>query len=376
MMRKWIAATAGMLCSALLLFSACSKDDSTQKPSDNYDRKAMLTNYADGYVIPAYTAMQQQLTSLKGAAATFTANPGTGTLQSLRGAWLAAYETWQKVDMLEFGPAEDISLRMYLNIYPATPAKINSNISAGTYNLEEFGNKDAQGFPALDYLISGLAATDNDIVAYYTTDAQATARKKYLNDIAAFMLAKVDGVLTAWTGNYRNTFINSTGTDVSSSTSRMVNAFVLYYERYLRSGKIGLPAGAMTGTAAPQLTEAYYQHDHSRQLAVNAYAAVMRFYQGQSFDGSQDGPGMYDYLKALGTKDDDGTLIADVIVTEMNQASSALQGMNASIRTAVQNERPSVLVVYQQIQDLVPLLKVDMVSAFGISITYVDNDGD
>lgn len=375
-MRKWIAATAGMLCSALLLFTACSKDDNKQQPSDNYDRKAMLTNYADGYVIPAYTAMQQQLTSLKGAAATFTTDPNAGTLQSLRGAWLAAYETWQKVDMLEFGPAEDISLRMYMNIYPATASKINSNIAAGSYNLEEFGNKDAQGFPALDYLVSGLAATDNDIVAFYTTDAQAAARKKYLNDVASFMLAKVETVLNAWNNGYRNTFVNSTGTDVSSSTSRMVNAFVLYYERYLRSGKIGLPVGAMTGTAAPQLTEAYYQHDHSRQLAVAAYNSVMRFYMGESFDGNQDGPGMYDYLKALATKDDDGTLIADVIVTEMNQARSALQGMNASIRNAVQNERPAVLEVYQQLQDLVPLLKVDMVSAFGISITYVDNDGD
>lgn len=377
MMRKWMTATAGLLCSAMLLFSACSKEENKGgNNTDNYDRKAMLTNYADNYVVPAYNALQQRLASLQTAAAAFTTNPDAASLLSLQNSWADACRSWQKADLLEFGPAEAASLRMYLNTYPVTISKVNGNIASGVYNLEEFGNKDAQGFAALDYLLNGLAASSADILIYYTTDPQAAARRKYLNDVVTFMKTKVDGINSEWNGSYRNTFINSTGTDVSSSTSRMVNAFVLYYERYLRSGKIGLPVGAMTGTAAPQLTEAYYKADLSKELAQIAFESVEAFYQGKSYDGSADGPGMYDYLKALGTKDNNGTLMADVIVAEMGQAHTGIQGLGNNIRTAVQNNRPAVLVVYQELQDVVPLLKVDMVSAFGISITYVDNDGD
>ena len=42
--------------------------------------------------------------------------------------------------------------------------------------------------------------------------------------------------------------------DIGSSMGAVVNAYVLYYERYIRSGKIGIPAGiigTMVGTTLP-----------------------------------------------------------------------------------------------------------------------------
>ena len=68
--------------------------------------------------------------------------------------------------------------------------------------------------------------------------------------------------------------------------------------------------------------------------------------------------------------------MADLVTKELNDASTALAAINTPLKDAVQNNRTAVLNTYEQIQQVVPLLKVDMVSAFGISITYVDNDGD
>jgi predicted lipoprotein len=372
-MKKWLLAASLTLISGLVFFSCKKSAQDGDKPAE-LDRKPMLTQYADRYIMPGYTAMSGKLATLRSSAEDFTAAPTEATLTSLRTAWKDAYIAWQTVDLVGFGPAEDISLRMYMNTYPLTVSKVEGNISSGSYDLETFGNKDAQGFPALDYLLNGLG--DNAaVLARYTTDPSAAASKQYLTAVIVKMQEKVNSVKDAWQG-YRTTFTESTGTDVNSSLSRMVNAYVLYYERYLRSGKVGYPVGAMTGVASPEHTEAFYSPGLSKELALTALQSVIRFYEGKSYDGGQQGEGMKSYLAALGTKDDDGTLMADQVSQALQKAAASLQGLNTTIKDGVTNNRPAVLAIYEDLQGAVALLKVDMVSAFGISITYVDNDGD
>lgn len=368
-MKKWGLFT-GLVLAVLTAAISCNKEKNTN-PGNNsgLDRKPMLENYANNYIIPAYADMVVQLSDLKTKIEAFTTAPGSNTIEAAQSSLRSAYITWQKVDMLEFGPAEGTVLRGYMNIYPATISKINTNISNGSFELEQFGNRDAQGFPALDYLLNG------NTLSMYTSDVQATNRKQYLLAVINKMLEKTTGVKNEW-DTYKNTFVNATGTDVNSGLSQMVNAYVLYYERYLRSGKIGLPVGAMTGVAKPDIVESFYNQPLSKELAATALKSVMNFYSGKSYNGSSTGESMKSYLAALGTKDESGVLMSDYIETEMNAALTALNGLNTTIRDGVQNNRTQVLSIYEELQDVVPLLKVDMVSAFSISITYTDNDGD
>lgn len=376
-MRKWINIAGALTVCSLILVVACRKPkDDIDDTNNSYDRGAMLTNYADNYIVPAYTRMSSSLSELKAKTNDFTAAPDANRLAALQTAWKSAYLLWQKVEMLEFGPEQTTALRMYMSIYPVSQSKINANITSGSYNLEEFGNTDAQGFPALDYLLNGLGANNNATLVYYTSDGQAADRKQYLHAIVDKMQQKVNAVRDAWNNGYRNTFVNATGTDVNSSLSLMVNAFVLHYERYVRSGKVGLPVGAMTGVAAPQLTEAYYSPAMSKELLLTAISAINDLYEGMSFDANSNGSGFKDYLAAIGTKDETDKLMSDVITEEVAQARTAIQNLNTPIKEAVVNNRPAVLNIYTEMQQVVPLFKVDMVSAFGISITYVDNDGD
>lgn len=356
-------------------FVSCKKSDDKGSGDNGLDRKPMLTNYADNYILPAYQSMETGLTTLQTQATAFTEQPTEANLSSLKAAWRSAYLTWQTVDLLEFGPAEEVSLRMYMNTYPVTTTKVEENIGSGNYNLETFGNKDAQGFPALDYLINGLGNTSASVLEKYTTDPLAANYKKYLKDVIAKMQEKVTSVKNSWS-DYRNIFVSATGTDVNGSISKMTNAYVLYYERFLRSGKIGYPVGAMTGVALPTHVEAYYTPEFSKELAIKALENVIAFYEGKNYDGTATAESMKSYLAAVGTKDESGTLMADVISTEFNIALNALKGFNTTFRDGVVNNRPALLGIYENLQQVVALLKVDMVSAFGISITYVDNDGD
>ncbi|MFN4248629.1 MAG: imelysin family protein [Flavipsychrobacter sp.] len=370
-MKKTLVFAAVSVLVSVFSFMSCKKDDNNTVAEPGLDRAPMLTNYADNYIIPAYAAMVKDLKGLKAKTDAFVANPDAATLSELKSSFEAAYITWQKTDVLEFGPAEDVSLRMYMNTYPVTITKVNGNITNGGYDLEQFGNKDAQGFPAIDYLLNGNANT----IELFTTDAQSAARKQYLQAVVNKMLQKTEGVSNTW-ASYRNTFVAATGTDVNGGLSKMVNAYVLYFERYLRSGKVGLPVGAMTGVAKPELTEAYYTPQLSNVLSQYAMAAAIAFYEGKNYDGTGSGASMKTYLASIGTKDDNGTAMADLITTKLKQAETRLKALNTPIKDAVISKRPEVLTIYDDMQQCVPLLKVDMVSAFGISITYTDNDGD
>ena len=225
----------------LLTVISCGKKNKgeTQPEGNSSDRAFMLTNIADSIVIPAYENFDVQLAAMVTAGDAFRANPTLNTLTDFRTAWRQAYIEWQKVAIFDFGPAADNGLNSFVNIYPTNEVIINANITAGNASLETFASYPTQGFPAFDYLLNGLAATDGDIVAFYTTDVDAAKRLAYVLQLTNQMTTKFSAVKTAWNSTYRNTFVSNTSMDIYSSTSIMVNGIIKYYERNIRSGKFG-----------------------------------------------------------------------------------------------------------------------------------------
>ena len=53
-----------------------------------------------------------------------------------------------------------------------------------------------------------------------------------------------------------------------------------------------------------------------------------------------------------------------------------LNNLNDPLSSEILTNKPAVSQTYTKLQELVPLLKVDMTSALGVLITYQDNDGD
>jgi len=167
-------------------FISCSLSETGEEEvTDNFDRITMLVNIADNIIIPAYDDFNAKMTALKTAGETFTANANQTNLETLRTSWLAAYTTWQQVEMFNVGKAEELQYSSYMNIYPSTVATIETNITSGNYNLENDDTFDIQGFPALDYLLYGVADSDAEILVKFTSNENADAYKKYMTAILA-----------------------------------------------------------------------------------------------------------------------------------------------------------------------------------------------
>lgn len=366
----------------ILLLWSCGGDGNDEPlPTDNgKDRTVILTNWADNIIIPSYTNFKVKLDAMVIKADAFAASPSNTSLLEFRNAWENAYMEWQKVELFEFGPADKYTLRNFFNIYPADTDGITSNINNPAVNLDLPASYARQGFPALDYLLNGVASDDASILNYYTTAPDASTRIAYINKVVSRMNLLLTNVLSEWNSNYRDTFISSTGLDIGSSTGGVVNAYVLHYERYIRSGKFGIPAGVIgptAGTPHPAKVEGYYKKDISLALCKIAHTAAIDFFNGKSVASGAEGPSFKSYLDALDAKDPgSNALLSTIINDQFSVVNGKLNQLSPNLYEEVQNNNQAMIDVYTNMQMMVRFLKVDMTSAMSVTITYTDNDGD
>ena len=352
-----------------------SCDSSTGSDDSDFDRPALLANVANNIISPAYGNFETEITELETAVAAFSSDPTETNLVAAQNALHEARLAWQDVNLFGFGPALSSALRTALNTYPTNTDKINANIVAGNNTLGTVANIDAGGFPALDYLLHGTGNTNTEIVEQFTTADNAANRLSYLTANVNFVVSEGSNVASQWeagSGSYVSTFLSAenSGSDVGSSLGLMVNALTEHFERFIRDGKVGIPAGVRSaGIARPTTTEAFYS-GRSRELAAANLRSVLRLFLGSSISGV-DGIGLAENLEALGNSE-----LSTSIQTELNEAINVVQGLSDPLSENITNDPDAVLNAFAELQELVVLLKADLASSLGISITGQDNDGD
>ncbi|MEL7270012.1 MAG: imelysin family protein [Bacteroidota bacterium] len=368
----------------VMFFFGCSSDGdggSTPGQDDDvapisFDRGPMLQNWADKIILPAYQSFSLDLQDLKTSYDTFAAERTTQNLGSLRDAWETTYSSWQQVSMFEIGPAEALGFRLNMNTYPVDVELVENYISSGNYDLTVPSSRDAKGFPALDYLFNGLETDDNALVLRFDSGADSGNRLAYVGDVIGDMISLTEEVISQWDTGYRDTFVSNDGSSATATTDKFVNDFIFYYEKFLRAGKMGIPLGVFTGTPASNTIEAFYKEELSQQFFLTGLQAVQDFFNGKHFGSSATGESLASYLRSL-NEVKDGVALDAVINNQLDEARELVTGLG-TFRQEIENNNPptNMLLAYDEVQRVVPLFKVDMVSAMSISIDFVDADGD
>lgn len=357
---------------SVAIVSSCGNDDGGSA-SDGFDRKGMLQNIGNEIIIPDYHNFNNLAADLHIKVQEFHAAPTNATLSAVQAAFVEAYKGWQKISVYELGPAAEpgVMLRMRINIFPTDTVQINSNISSGTYNLEDLGNADAKGLPAIDYLLYGTGADAAAILDKYTNDGLAANRKAYLLAVSEEIKNMAAQVYNAWIpsgGNYINTFIEASGTDIGSSIGQLVNQFNYDFE-LIKNPKIGIPLGKKTfDEPLPAKVEAYYS-GISVELATLNLQALKNLFLGGA------GLGFDDYLNFLGASHS-GQPLSVVIANQFDVDIQKVQVIPDPLSASILNNTALVNDAYTELQKTVVLIKTDMPSALGVLITYQDNDGD
>ncbi len=358
-----------------IFLSACSSsDDSGETGSDSFDRKAMLENLADNIIIPSYQNFSSDITVLKDATSNFVSTTNEDNLLTLREAWSEAYISWQNVSMFAIGKAEELDAREFMNLYPVNVSNIDKNIDDGDVDLTAPSKQDEQGFGALDYVINGLG-TNTEIVAVYTNAESGSLYKSYLTALVDRMDTITKEIVSDWTNGYRDTFVNNSGSSATSSVDKIVNDFILHYEKYLRSGKIGIPAGVFATETFDNKVEAFYKGDLSKLLFNANLTAMQDFFNGKHFGSNTQGESFRTYLNFLNTIKEGEDLTA-IINNQFNQSRTTASNLNDNFSTQVKTNNDLMLNTYDELQKNVVHLKVDMLQAFSVTIDFRDTDGD
>ena len=124
----------------------------------------------------------------------------------------------------------------------------------------------------------------------------------------------------------------------------------------------------------PDHVEGAFSQDHSLAYLKAALVAVENAFYGIGADGT-DRDGFDDYLSSLDAQYN-GQSLVDIIAAQQDDIRSTVDGLPEPLIDAVVNQQSDCLDAYTELQQIVVLYKVDMMSAFGILITYLDNDGD
>lgn len=355
-----------------------SDDNGGSNNDDGFDRTALLTNIADNVIIPAFQDLQTKLLALDIAKDNFVNDKSTTNLDALSDAWLNAYKVWQHVQMYNIGEAtnlgggDEFGFVSFFNIYPVTVADIENAANTGNYDLNTANYHDAQGFPALDFLIHGVATGDTLPIDKFTTHTDFNGFTTYLEAVVAQMITLNDTILNNWTSSFRNTFINNTASGLSGSFNMIASDFLFYYEKGFRAQKIGIPAGVFSnGGTLPETVEALYKQDVSKVLALESLTAIENVFNGNYYNSSVSGASFKTYLNFLERED---------LVTEINNQFTAVRNiindLDDSFYQQVLDNNVQMTATYDVIQAGVPKLKVDMMQTLNVVIDFTDSDGD
>jgi predicted lipoprotein len=347
-------------------------DADDQCASDDFDRGAMLNNWAENIIIPAYENYTNKLEDLRSDVVVFSDTPNQINLEKVRTSWLGAYIAWQKVALFQIGKAEVLRLRDYTNTYPLDAVGVENNIASDSFDLSLSTEMNKQGFPALDYLLNGVKDSDLEILNVYDN----TSYKNYLRAVVTRLEDMALSVLQDWKTSYKSIFVANECSSATASVDKLTNDFIFNFEKHIRVAKIGKPIGFFTNTPVPEAVEAFYKKDVSKELFVVAIQASRDFFSGKHFNSDTEGISLKSYLTDLNIKTVTEKSVSEEILERMDKALSTANGLENNFYDQIIADRDAFVAMRKELHSVVEVLKTNMIAALKIKADFNDTDGD
>ena len=364
--------TGALLLGALLFTSSCETNEGN---TDTWNRSVMLSHWADEIILPSWNEFNINSSEAAHAADTFALKLDSTAFEILRSKYQSAYSSWQKVSLFEIGPGEQRNIRLRCNTYPTDTAVVKGSAESfmvnSPPNLLLPSTFIQQGFPALDYLLFAKGSIKKQL-EYYNFHPEVVG---YIQLLFSNIAALGSDVYNDWTSGYKATFIEADGSSATASVNKMANDFIFHYEKELRAGKVGIPAGIWSPSILPQNLESVYNPEFSKELFQVSFNAHVNFFNGKSFDGLGEGPSFSGYLDHLAAMEDD-MLLSDAVNQQFNESQSALNTITESFKATVENDVFTMLALYDELQRNTIRIKTNVMQILNVKIDYVDADGD
>lgn len=351
----------GIICTLVL---SCTSGNGILDPNGEIQ---LIEDLSSTIIIPKLNEFTNASASLNSTIAALAEDPSEANLLLAQHAWEEAQDSWQITDSFQFGPVKELYLLNKINYWPKVPAYIENAINETDTITEDYvqqlgvANK---GLPVLEYLLFDHVNGNSAIL----TLLQSSEKRRTYTALIASELNEIASTLAqAWRedgDDYSSELAYS-----SDGLSMIVNQMVFSLEN-IKNNKIGTPLGknSKTGTPVPNEVESQ-QSTYSLTNLYNNIQSLNTLFNGYS--GSVNGNGLDDYINYRGFSD-----ISNEINTQIDIILTRIDTIEAPLWEAVTEDSSTVEGLYDDMTELIRLVKIDLATAINTTIYFNDSDGD
>ncbi|MEZ4427839.1 MAG: imelysin family protein [Nannocystaceae bacterium] len=338
-------------------------------------RRAVFEHVGAEVIKPTLEAFVREAGALASTTEALCAAPDAARLEAAQEAWRVARAPWSRSEAFAFGPVKEIGVKNGIDFWPARPDNVETaitlavEINAGT--ADSVGAS-AKGLPAMEYLLFGEGYDDALALAAFTDVDAGAHRCAYLTALARDLEVRATALADAWLGDGGHLGAlqaAGAGSELYPTTQdaldELVNGIVGDVTVMVEI-KLGKPLGdASGGIIDPGLVESRFSDNALADLREDLVGAAA-IYLGAG-DG---GEGLTALVRAV-----DPALDARVRAGFID-AAAAIDGAPRPLRLAIESDGAGVTALQGELDALRRLLKLEVVSALGVTLTLTDNDGD
>ena len=335
--------------------SGDSGSDDGGGPSDVL-RRDVLASIAHNVMVPETAAFAESAAALQAAARAWAETPDDGTRASLQSAWHDASSRWQRLEVLQIGPAapslvgiggEDLRDAIYS--WPtADTCSVDRALVDEDYAATDFFATElvwVYGLDALEHLafsdaVAHTCPAQVQLDAPWDAlgaDERARRRGAYAVVIADGIAAQAAALAERWStdGGDFATALAEPGeaeSPYANEAEALDEVFraMFYIDLQTKDGKLGIPMGLVAGCTEPpcvDLLEAPHSGDAVANIIANLEALQLVLHGGPDPDAAD---GFDDLLEAI----DQGE-IADTLRAQIDQAITVAQSYDQSLQTLI-----------------------------------------
>jgi len=336
-------------------------DDKMRPPATS--RQAALDNIARSVLLPAYSQLAARSADFAAAATALTTTPSPETLADAQQAWKEMLLAWRRTQAFAHGPVSDLGVYGRIQFWPTRRQSVDRVLRAprpiDDAYVQELGAH-AVGLSALEIL---LFDTRQDAAARLAafSGPQGERQRKYFLALVQELLRQTRQVESAWKGSrgFAANFAGGGQDTLNLLVNDLLNA---------------IEVGAQ-GRLLLAIDKRLEQHARSELVeggpSGTSQAGVLALLAGaRAVFAGADGVGIDDYLQQLRPP------VARRIDAQFQRAIDAVKAIAGPLEDSADGVERAVRRAHDECRALEIMMKTEVASTLGVTLTFKSTDGD
>lgn len=359
----WVAVSASV--AALLIVGAARQPvlalDKARAPAAS--KQEVLDNIARNVLLPGYNELASRGREFAAAADAFASSPSVPALKKAQQSWRTVLLAWRRTQSFVHGPATDLGVAGRILFWPSRRQTVDRVLRAtrpiDDAYVQELG-ANAVGLTALEIMLFDIRQNDTARVAAFA-GPQGERQRKYLQALVRDLETKTRLLESAWQGpsGYAAKF--------AAGGQQQLNLLVNDMLAAIEAGAQTRLQAVIDRHAADQLPTDLVEGGLSgtSQQGVAALLAGAN----AAFRGG-DGAGLDDYLAQLKSP------AARRIEAQFQKTIAAVTSIDSPLEQAIATKASVVRQARDECRALEILMKTEVASTLGVTLTFKSSDGD